>query len=60
MIEITRDNYELFAVDYIEGNLPMDTLIQFEVFLSNNPDISEELKALPEFDLDTEPTLSMS
>lgn len=60
MIEITRDNYELFAVDYIEGDLAMDTLIKFEVFLSNNPDIEEELKSLPEFDLQLKDTLSDS
>jgi hypothetical protein len=49
MIEITRDNYELYALDYIEGNLPMDIHIKFEVFLSQNKDIEEELSALPDF-----------
>jgi hypothetical protein len=49
MIEISRDNYELYVLDYIEGNLPMDIHIKFEVFLSQNKDIEEELSALPDF-----------
>lgn len=58
MIEITRDNYELYAIDYVEGNLPMDIQIQFEVFLSNNPDISKELNDLPDFIADNSIHLS--
>ena len=49
MIEISRDNYELYVLDYIEGNLPMDIHIKFEVFLSQNKDIEEELSELPDF-----------
>jgi hypothetical protein len=49
MIEITRDNYEAYAIDYIEGNLAMDIHIKFEVFLSNNHDIAIELEGLPDF-----------
>lgn len=49
MIEITRDNYEMYALDYIEGGLPMDIHIKFEVFLSNNKDIADELATLPDF-----------
>lgn len=49
MIEITRDNYEMYALDYIEGDLAMDIHVKFEVFLSNNPDIATELEGLPDF-----------
>jgi len=52
MIEITRDNYELYVLDYIEGNLAMDIHIKFEVFLSQNKDIEEELSLLPDFTAD--------
>ncbi len=43
LIKITRDNYEEFAIDYIEGNLPADLKKEFENFLSENPDIFDEL-----------------
>ncbi len=44
---INRKNYEVFAIDYIEGNLSVEMHRLFEVFLIENPDIAEELDLLP-------------
>ena len=47
MKEINRENYEVFAIDYIEGNLSAEMNRLFEIFLAQHPDISEELNQLP-------------
>lgn len=40
---ITRDNYEPFFLDYLEGNLKETMIDQFLDFLELNPDLKEEL-----------------
>lgn len=40
---ITRDNYEPFFLDYLEGNLDENMIDQFLDFLESNPDLKEEL-----------------
>ncbi len=40
---INKNNYEEFILDYMENNLLEETAQQFEVFLSQNPDIEEEI-----------------
>lgn len=40
---ITRDNYEPFFLDYLEGNLDENMIDQFLDFLEKNPDLKEEL-----------------
>jgi hypothetical protein len=40
---ITRDNYELWFLDYLEGNLDEKMVDDFLEFLRENPDLSEEL-----------------
>lgn len=40
---ITRDNYEPFFLDYLEGNLDEKIIDQFLDFLEKNPDLKEEL-----------------
>ncbi len=40
---ITRDNYEPFFLDYLEGNLDENMIDQFLDFLELNPDLKEEL-----------------
>lgn len=45
-MRINRENYELFFIDYIEGNLsPNDSLVLL-LFLEANPDLKEELEAV--------------
>lgn len=41
---ITRDNYESFFLDFLEGKLKEDQIDQFLVFLEQNPDLKEELQ----------------
>jgi hypothetical protein len=45
---ITRDNYEAYFVDYLEGNLPEDQIDQFLDFLNQNTDLKEELHLFEE------------
>lgn len=42
-MNLTRDNYEPFFLDYLEGNLEENMIDQFLDFLENNPDLKEEL-----------------
>jgi hypothetical protein len=41
---ITRDNYEPFFLDYLEGNLDENMIDQFLDFLEQNTDLKEELQ----------------
>lgn len=43
-MEITRDNYEAFFIDYLEGNLDEKMIDQFIEFLQANPDLKAELE----------------
>lgn len=43
-MDITRENYESWFVDYLEGNLDENLVDTFIEFLQNNPDLKEELK----------------
>ena len=45
---ITRDNYESFFIDYLDGNLPENMIDQFLDFLNQNPDLKEELHLFEE------------
>jgi hypothetical protein len=53
-MKITRDNYEPFFIDYIEGNLPESMIDQFLDFLNQNPDLKEELHLFEEVNLPQE------
>lgn len=43
-VEINRNNYESWFVDYLEGNLDETVVDRFIEFLQKNPDLKEELK----------------
>lgn len=45
-MRITRDNYEGWALDYLEGNLEPGEKAAFEEFLSRNEDISAEIAGM--------------
>ena len=51
---ITRDNYESFFMDYLEGNLEENLIDQFLDFLKQNPDLKEELHLFEEVSLPVE------
>lgn len=41
-MKIDRSNYEIYIIDYLDGNLPPEDRQQVERFLAANPDIGEE------------------
>lgn len=43
-MNINRSNYEVYFLDYLDGNLPDDQIDDFLDFLSNNPDLRGELE----------------
>ena len=46
---ITKNNYHIYAIDYIEGNLTPELQEQFEKFLSQNPQIKQQIDELKGF-----------
>jgi hypothetical protein len=42
---ITRENYEIWFIDYADGNLSAGDKVMVEEFLSRNPDLQTELQA---------------
>ena len=53
-VDINRSNYELFVIDYIEGNLDTIDMESFATFLDSNPDIKNEFNELESITLETE------
>ena len=43
-MKITRQNYEAYFIDYLEGNLDEQLVDVFIDFLQQNPDLKEELE----------------
>ena len=52
---ITRDNYEPFFLDYLEGKLEENMIDAFLDFLEQHPDLKEELHLFEEIELSEEP-----
>lgn len=40
---VTRDNYEAYLLDYLEGELSVELVAELVVFLEANPDLKEDL-----------------
>jgi hypothetical protein len=53
-MKITRENYESFFIDYLEGNLHENMIDQFLDFLNQNPDLKEELHLFEEVSIPKE------
>lgn len=53
-MKITRENYEVFLIDYIDGNLAEESTQDLELFLESNPDIKEEMEGLQNYCLTEE------
>lgn len=53
-MKITRENYELFFVDYIDNKLSRDNILELMAFLAENPDLEEELEMVKEMKLEPE------
>ncbi len=43
-MKINRDQYEIWFLDYLEGNLDTSGIDDFRSFLEENPDLAEELE----------------
>jgi hypothetical protein len=56
-VKMDVNNYELFALDYMEGRLQGDLLHDFEIFLANHPDIALEIQLLSEDPVSLDPSL---
>lgn len=50
-MKITRDNYEIFFLDYLDGNLEEQDMDQFLDFMEQNADLKEELRSLEQISL---------
>jgi hypothetical protein len=44
-MRITKENYEEFILDYLEGKLDPDLLSEFRLFFEANPEIREEIES---------------
>jgi hypothetical protein len=53
-MKISRENYEIFFIDYFDGNLSDAQIADFEDFLLLNPDLREELEGLEKIKLEPE------
>lgn len=45
-MNINRNNYEVYMVDYLDGNLNASQVAELKLFLDQNPDIKEETEGL--------------
>ena len=45
-MKITRDNYEIFFIDYLDGTLPPELIGELEAFLLVNRDLEEQLQTV--------------
>ncbi|MFM9985342.1 MAG: hypothetical protein ACKVOK_08935 [Flavobacteriales bacterium] len=45
-MNIDRNNYEVFFLDYIEGRLSPEMVEELQIFLALNPDLDEELRGI--------------
>ena len=48
--EINISNYEVYAMDYIDGALSVELKTSFDAFLILNPEIADEIEALRDFE----------
>lgn len=56
-MKITRDNYEPYFIDYLDGNLDQGILKELLDFIQQNPDLKEELQLIDNFKVEAEEVL---
>lgn len=54
---VTRENYEVYFIDYLDDNLDPDGVEMLLLFLKQNPDLAEELNGLQEITLSHSDTI---
>jgi len=52
-MKISRDNYEIYFLDYYEGNLKGEEAEELFAFLDNNPDLAKEFNSFESITVDT-------
>jgi len=52
MMDINRNNYELFFMDYLDGRMSPDQVIRLMSFLKENPDLKTELKEFKDINIE--------
>ena len=50
-MQIDRSNYEIWFIDWLDGNLNSLQVEQLKLFLDQNPDLREELNDLTTMNL---------
>lgn len=55
MKNISRENYEVWFIDYLDGKLGESSKQELNAFLEANPDLAEELKSFESLELKPEP-----
>jgi hypothetical protein len=53
-MRITRDNYEVYFIDLIDGTLDASLQEEMQLFLAANPDLAEEMDGLDGFSFNAE------
>ncbi len=51
-MDINRNNYESFFMDYLDGGMPPDQVIELMSFLKENPDLKTELEEFEEINIE--------
>ena len=52
-MQIDRSNYEIWLIDWLDGNLNNNQIEQLKLFLKENPDLQEEYEELTPFRLNS-------
>ena len=55
-MKINKENYEVFLIDYLDGNLEEAVVSEVEQFLAMNPDIKKEFVGIEKMHLSDKPT----
>ena len=50
-MKINKLNYEVYAIDYIDGTLPNNLKAEMETFLNTHPDIAKDIEMMSEMEL---------
>lgn len=53
-MSITKNNYEIYFIDYFDGNLSVEGEVELMLFLDNNPDLKEEFESFDNINLEQE------
>lgn len=53
-MEINRHNYEIYAIDFIEGQMSPSEAAVFIAFLADNPDIAHEVELMRDSDTESD------